>query len=70
MFAPNKPHLEGVLIKEDEYLLTRDEIVTLPLIAQLVVISGGWGTRQQMYVDVGYQMCSAFIAAGKFVVGI
>ena len=64
VFAPSKPPEAGDINKEDDYLLSRSEICRLPLIAELVVLSGCWGTKTQSYVDVGHQTCSAFIAAG------
>ena len=65
VFGPSRVPDAGELNKEEDYLLTRGEICTLSLIAQLVVISGCWGTAAQTYLDVGYQTCSAFIAAGR-----
>ena len=68
VLAPcEKKEKEDKLVCEDDFLLTKGEIASLPIVAQLVVLSGGWGNSLNSSIDVGYHLCASFIAAGMII---
>ena len=47
------------------YVVTAEEIMSLQLVARLVVLSGGCAPADRGYIDEGYLLPSAFLAAGQ-----
>lgn len=65
VFAPSQVDSQEEIPSEDAFLVTVDDILGLKINAQLIVINTGFTPYRKGFVDTGYKLPSAFLAAGK-----
>ena len=66
MFTPNLMEEDSSAVPESSYIVTAEEIAGSKMATKLVVISGCWSYMDRDYVESGFQLPGAFIAAGLF----
>ena len=67
VFTPNPTEDKSAPIPEHSYVVTAEEIAANKMTAKLVIISGCWSFNDRDYVDQGYLLPGAFIAAGLLI---
>ena len=63
--SPNPDRQEKGAPEERSYIVSAKDVATCPLVAKLVVISGGWSTYKRDKVEETNLLSSAFLVAGK-----
>ena len=66
MFTPNPTEEDNASVPESTYIVTAEEIAGSKVAAKLVVLSGCWSYMDRDYIDCGYQLPGAFLAAGRY----
>ena len=65
MMSPNIDEVdEKGHLQEHAYIVTAKEISAVTMTAKLVVLSSCWSSLDTHYVDVGFTLPSALLAAG------
>ena len=65
MMSPNVDEVdEKGHLQEHAYVVTAKEISAVTMTAKLVILSSCWSSLDTHYVDIGFTLPSAFLAAG------